>query len=678
MKNKIVAIVQARSGSTRLPNKVMKEVCDIPMIEFLLLRLSKSTKIDEIVVATTDRPSDDELVRYISKIKYHIYRGSEDDVLDRYYNAAKKYNADIIIRITGDCPLVDPALVDTMIDNYNEIKVDLLWNDGPPTFPDGLDVEIFNFSSLEKAWLESSKTYDREHVTPYITDTELFSIKTFANEIDYSSERWTVDEPEDFEVIKNIIEHFQPNIYFNWTEVIQLKKSHPDYFIQNSMHIRNEGATIGSGQKLWKRAKRIIPGGNMLLSKRAEMFLPNNWPAYFKKSKGYHVWDLDGNKFSDLSIMGIGTNTLGYGHKEVDEAVSNVIKKGNMSTFNCPEEVFLAEKLVELHPWAEMVRLARTGGEANSIAIRIARAASGKDKVAFCGYHGWHDWYLASNLSNDKSLDGHLLPGLEPNGVPRGLAETALPFMYNNIEQLSEIISNNEIGVICMEVARSEELNNKFLSEVRELADKNNIVLVFDEISSGFRQSFGGLHKLCPVEPDIALFAKAIGNGYPISAIIGKRKVMDSAQSSFISSTFWTDRVGPVAALKTLEVMEDIKSWEIITEIGKKIQKNWKDLAKSHDLDITVNGLPAISSFSINSNKFLEYKTFITQEMLKKGFLATNLIFTCIDHDNDVLEKYFSEMDKLFSIIKACENEVQSIDNLLDGPVCHSGFKRLN
>jgi len=229
-----------------------------------------------------------------------------------------------------------------------------------------------------------------------------------------------------------------------------------------------------------------------------------------------------------------------------------------------------------------------------------------------------------------------------------------------------------------MEVARSEEINNKFLSQVRELADKNNIVLIFDEISSGFRQSFGGLHKLCSVEPDIAIFAKAIGNGYPISAIIGKRGVMDYAQSSFISSTFWTDKVGPTAALKTIEVMESIKSWDIITEIGKNIQKCWKELATSHDLDVTVNGLPAISSFSINSSRFLEYKTFITQEMLKKGYLATNLIFTCIDHDDEIIDKYFNELDKLFSIIKDCENEIKSIDDLLDGPVCHSGFKRLN
>ena len=166
----------------------------------------------------------------------------------------------------------------------------------------------------------------------------------------------------------------------------------------------------------------------MLLSKRAEMFLPNQWPAYYSKASGCTVWDLDGKEFIDMSIMGVGTNILGYGNPEVDEAVQRAVTLGNMSTLNCPEEVALAEKLIEMHPWADMVRLARTGGEANAVAIRIARAASGKDNVAICGYHGWHDWYLSANIVSDESLDDHLLPGLEPKGVPQNLKGTVFPF----------------------------------------------------------------------------------------------------------------------------------------------------------------------------------------------------------------------------------------------------------
>ena len=322
---------------------------------------------------------------------------------------------------------------------------------------------------------------------------------------------------------------------------------------------------MGKGQELYTKAKTLIPGGTMLLSKRPEMFLPDNWPAYYSKSKGCEVWDLDGNKYIDMSIMGIGTNTLGYGHSDVDKAVLDVVAKGNMTTLNCPEEVYLAEKLVEINPWADMVRFARSGGEANSIAIRIARAASGKDKVAICGYHGWHDWYLSTNLKRSDGLDTHLLPGLEPAGVPQALNGTTLPFTYNNFEELKNIVEKNDVGVIKMEVMRNVEPKDNFLQKVRDLATAKGIVLIFDECTSGFRQTFGGLYLQYEVEPDVTIFGKTLGNGYAITAVVGRKEIMEAAQKTFISSTFWTERIGPSSALATLKVMEKEKSWERIT-----------------------------------------------------------------------------------------------------------------
>ena len=436
-------------------------------------------------------------------------------------------------------------------------------------------------------------------------------------------------------------------------------------------------ASLGSGQQLWRRAKQVIPGGNMLLSKRAEMFLPDQWPAYFSKAKGCKVWDLDGNEYIDMSIMGIGTNTLGYGHPEVDEAVRQTVLSGNMSTFNCPEEVYLAERLIELHPWADMVRFARSGGEANAIAIRIARAASGKDKVAFCGYHGWHDWYLSANLGDEKGLDGHLLPGLEPNGVPRNLRGSALPFSYNNFAELEALVNAHDIGAIKMEVARSTGPQDNFLQKVRELATNRGIVLIFDECTSGFRQTFGGLHKLYGVEPDMAMFGKALGNGYAITGTIGRRAIMEAAQSTFISSTFWTERIGPTAALKTLEVMERIKSWEQISRIGLGVTSRWKALATKHGIAITTNGLPAITSFAIASPNSMEYKSLITQEMLGKGYLATNLMFICTEHSPVIVDGYFDALDSVFGLIRQCEDGLD-VRSLLRGPVCHTSFRRLN
>jgi glutamate-1-semialdehyde 2,1-aminomutase len=674
---KIVAIVQARMGSTRLPNKVMKPIGGIPMIELLLSRLSRSKEIDQIVVATSIDTRNQPLVDHVRKLGYSCEQGSENDVLDRYVQAARAHGADVVVRITGDCPVVDPELVDECIRRFKTSGVDYFCNNYPPTYPDGLDIEVCSFNVLEQSWRETDKPFNREHVTPYLREPGLFKTALMQHFEDLSSLRWTVDESADFSVIEKVFLHFHPSTDFTWGDVLSLQRQQPEIFNINQHIIRNEGAILGTGQKLWKRAKQIIPGGSMLLSKRAEMFLPDQWPAYFSKAKGCKVWDLDGNEYIDMSIMGIGTNILGYGHQEVDDAVRKTIDAGNMSTFNCPEEVYLAEKLIELHPWAHMARLARSGGEANAVAIRIARAASGKDKVAICGYHGWHDWYLSANLGDDKNLAGHLLPGLAPNGVPENLRGTVFPFTYNNYAELEALVNAQDIGVIKMEVVRNMGPEDNFLHKVRKLATERGIVLVFDECTSGFRETFGGLHKKYGVEPDMAMFGKALGNGYGITATIGKREVMEAAQTTFISSTFWTERIGPTAALKTLEVMGRIKSWDTITQTGLSIREGWQKLADKHGLKINHWGLAALTGFTFQSDNALAYKTLITQEMLGKGYLASNSVYACIDHTPEVVAGFFDALDPIFALIKECE-EGRDIMSLLKGPVCHGGFKRLN
>ena len=675
---KVVAIVQARMGSTRLPNKVMKSICGTPMIEVLLKRLSASKEVNEIIVATSSNDINQPLIDHVEGLGYICSKGSENNVLSRYFKTAKDYSADVVVRITGDCPLVDPDLVDDAINKFKSLNIDYLCNNYPPTYPDGLDIEVCSFKALKQANDEAFSSFDKEHVTSYLRNEDKFKTFVYKNIQDLSKHRWTVDESADFELIQNIFQYFHPRIDFSWQEVIKLYSNKPQLFEINKYIQRNEGALMGKGQKLWKRAKEIIPGGNMLLSKRSEMFLPDQWPSYFIKSKGCEVWDMDNNKFIDMSIMGIGTNILGYGHPLVDEAVNKTISNGNMSTLNCPEEVYLSEKLVELHPWADMVKLARSGGEANAVAIRIARAASGKDNVAICGYHGWHDWYLSVNLSNEDSLEGHLLPGLEPNGVPKNLKDTVFPFNYNNYDELESLVKSRNIGVIKMEVSRGTEPKDNFLKRVRELATNNNIVLIFDECTSGFRETYGGLHKKYDVEPDMAMFGKALGNGYAITATIGKKDIMEAAQSSFISSTFWTERIGPSAALATLKVMEEMKSWELITETGLAIRSGWQKLADNHNLEINHWGIPALTGFTFKSKNTNSYKTLITQEMLNKGYLASNNVYACINHTPDVLDKFFNALDPIMKLIKSCEEGKKDISKLLKGSVCHDGFKRLN
>jgi len=676
---KVLIIVQARMGSSRLPGKVLKKINGATVIEILLSRLAKIKSDKQIVVATSTRPENDILEQHLKHLGIPCERGSENDVLGRFHQVSMKYSSDAIIRITGDCPLIDPDLIDDMISRYFTENVDYLSNTVPPSYPDGLDAEIFSSDSLSLANENATDSFDREHVTPFIRNSNDFKSSAFTFHEDLSNLRWTLDEPQDFDVIKRVFDHFHPNLFFNWMEVLDYQRTNPEVFKSNSMINRNEGSDLCSGQKLYKRAKTVIPGGNMLLSKRPEMFLPNLWPSYFSKASGCTVWDLDGKQYTDMSVMGVGTNILGYGHAEVDDAVVGAVKTGNMSTLNCPEEVYLAEKLVEMHPWADMVKFARSGGEANAVAIRIARAASGRDKVAVCGYHGWHDWYLAANLNKDSNagLDGHLLPGLEPKGVPETLRGTVYTFRYNDFDELERLVNQENIGIIKMEVVRNEGPKDDFLSKVRQLATEKNIVLIFDECTSGFRETYGGIHKKYGVEPDIAMFGKALGNGYAITAVVGRKEVMESAQSTFISSTFWTEKIGPTAALKTLEVMHRERSWEKITSTGLKIRTGIESIAKTYHLKIENSGIPALTGYSFLSEDALFYKTLITQEMLKKGYLAGTSTYVSVSHDSEIIDGYLNCLDPIFALINECENG-RDVRSLLDGEVCHSGFKRLN
>ena len=673
----VVAIVQARLGSTRLPGKVMKQINNKPMIGLLIDRLKLAKKINQIIVAVPDNDSSKPLKEYLNKSGTYCEEGSEKNVLERFVKVAKKYDADTVVRITGDCPLIDPRLVDDVISLFEKSDSDYSSNINPPSYPDGLDVEVFSSSVLYETYKSTNNVFDLEHVTPYMRNNALLKITNLSNKIDLSSLRWTVDEDVDLKVVRKIFDSFSPKIDFHWEEVLGLYKAQPEIFNHNQDIKRNEGHYMNSGQKLWKRAKKVIPGGNMLLSKRAEMFLPEYWPVYFSKAKGCRVWDLDGSEFLDMSIMGVGTNLLGYGNSEIDDIVKMKLTEGNMSTLNCPEEVHLAEKLVEINPWADMVRFARSGGEANSIAIRIARAASGKDNVAICGYHGWHDWYLASNINSKDNLTEHLLPGLESKGVPKILNGTVFPFNYNDYESLERIVNDHDIGTIKMEVVRNVEPENGFLENVRKLATEKNIVLVFDECTSGFRETFGGIHMSYNIEPDIAIYGKTLGNGYAITAVLGKRAIMEAAQSTFISSTFWTERIGSVAALKTLEIKERTKSWKLVSKKGNLIKDGWRNLASKYDLPINIYGISALPSFGFESTNNLAYKTYITQEMLKKGYLATMSVYVSTQHCDEIINDYLDQIENIFKKISDCESGLD-IMSLIDGPICHDGFARLN
>jgi len=672
---KYLIIIQARFKSTRYEGKILKKYKSYSLLEILIKRLSISEFASKIVVACTHDVADNAIIEICKKIKINYVRGDNDNLINRYKKVLKSYPCKNIIRITSDCPFSDPELLDDMIKFYEEKNLDYLSNNKPASFPDGFDVEIFKSKILNKLSNAATNSLQKEHVTSHIKNVKNLKVDNYKNKKDFSNLRLTIDEPKDYELIKIILKNFDKKIFrFRLKDIENLYMKNKKLFNINSEIKRDEGFNLSNGQKFWKRAKNVIPGGTMLFSKNPNLFLPNKWPAYYSKTKGCFIWDLEKKKYIDLSFMGVGTNILGYNNKFVDKAVKDVIKAGNISTLNSKEEIFLAEKLVEMNKWSKYVRFARTGGEASSIAIRIARAATNRDKIAVCGYHGWQDWYLAANLENEKNLDKHLMKNLPIKGVPHNYKDNIKTFQYNDFLKLNKIINQNSLAAVIMEVSRDEKPKNDFLKKVRQLTEKKKIPLIFDECTSGFRETFGGLHYKYGVNPDIVIYGKALGNGYAINAVVGKEEIMKESLKTFISSTFWTERIGSAAAIETLNQMEKLQSWKIITKTGKMIKKSWKDISEQNKVKIQINGLDAIPKFIFDKNNLL-YKSFITSELLKKNILGGNAVYVCTEHKTNIINNYLDALNDIFYQLSNMSD--QEILKKINQNVCIGGIRDL-
>ena len=431
---------------------------------------------------------------------------------------------------------------------------------------------------------------------------------------------------------------------------------------------------------LYKSAKKNIPGISQLFGKRPELSLPgNNWPIYYSKAKGVSLWDLKGKKYLDFSMVGVGTSVLGYADKDIVNVAKKVLTNGNMTTLNPPEDVYLAKEMIKLHPWAGGVKYTRTGGESMAVAIRIARTFTGKEKILFCGYHGWHDWYLAANLKSKSKLSYHLLPGITPKGVPKYLKDTIIPFRFNSIEDLKNIVEKNakNCAAIVLEPARETFPDKNFLKKLRIIASKNNTVLIFDEITSGWRMTIGGIHKLLGINPDLVIYGKTIANGIPMGVIIGKKKIMNSSLNTFISSAFWTERLGPACALEFIKKFKKNKVHKKLIENGKKIKNIWIKNAKKNDLNIEINGVDALASFKIKEKNWTVIITYFIQEMLiRHSIIANSQCYANYMHTDTALKKYDKAVSDVFYKIKKF-NEKGILEKKLLGPIKQMGFNRL-
>jgi len=453
-----------------------------------------------------------------------------------------------------------------------------------------------------------------------------------------------------------------------------------DVFADNALRLLGlSDETADITQTTYARAKERIPGGVQLLSKRPEMTAPGQWPAYFREARGCEVWDLDGRHYYDCYTHGIGAALLGFRDPDVTRAVRRRLELGSYSTLNSVDEVTLAETLCDIHPWASQVRYARTGGEAMAVAVRIARATTGRSAVAVCGYHGWHDWYLAANLGDTDALDGHLLPGLNPSGVPRELRGTCHTFGAGDLARLEAIVSAHgaNLAAIVMEPCRYVLPEPGFLDAVRDVASRAGAVLIFDEITIGWRLHYGGAHLQLGVHPDIAVFAKSLGNGHPMAAVIGTVEAMEGAHTSFISSTYWTEGIGPAAALATLQKMAAVDVPAHVARVGTAFQCALRDAAKRHAVPLVVkDSFPCLVSMAFEHVQANALRTLYTQYMLEEGILAGMGIYPCLAHTDDVVAIFAEALDRVFpKLAEAIADD--TIKQRLDGPEAQSGFARL-
>jgi glutamate-1-semialdehyde-2,1-aminomutase len=684
-KMKIVAIIQARMGSTRLPRKVLMEICGKPLLWHVVNRVSYSKYISQIVIATSTNPKDDEIEKFAKKYNINIFRGSENDCLDRYYKAAKKYKADVVVRITADCPLICPEIIDRVISEYIKGKFDYVTNSIIYTYPDGVDVEVFSFETLKKAWEEAKDPVEREHVTVYIRNSGKFKIKNVVNDkpVDPQGYKWSVDRIEDLEFVREVYKHlYKDNEIFSYDDIMDLLNRYPEIKNINSNSLVDEGyyrslmgaqkvkpkkIKISNSLKLKRKISELIPGCSQTFSKGSTQFVQGVAPVFLEKGKGSHVWDVDGNEYIDYA-MALGPIILGHNYPAVTEAVKEILKKG--TTFTLPHrlEGELAEILCEIIPCAEMVRFGKNGSDATSGAVRVARAYTGRDKIACCGYHGWQDWYIATTTRN--------------KGIPEEVKKLTLTFEYNKIETLEKIFEENKDQIACviMEPVGVVEPKDNFLQKVKELTHKNGAILIFDEVVTGFRFSLGGAQEYFNVIPDLACFGKAMANGYPISAIVGKKEIMKLFEEVFYSFTFGGEIVSIAAAIATIKELKEKKVTEYIWEQGRKLKDGYNLFVKELGLEKYTQciGYPPRTIITFkdkDGNEDLLLKSLFQQECIKRGILFTGAHNICFSHTNKDIDYTLQVYRTVLEIIKDAI-ERNKVRELLEGEPVEPVFRR--
>lgn len=640
---KVVAVIQARMGSQRLPGKVLKDLGDRPALDWCVEAALHAPGVDEVVVATSTLHENDVIVDYAKTKKVGIFIGSETDVLSRFIGVANSRNADVLVRLTGDCPFLDPAVISEVIQLRGMKHAEYATNTDPPSYPDGLDVEVFTRAALEAAHKEATRGTDRDCVTRFmVRNRHRFPASNLVCPLPgMVSERWVLDSPEDYlfltEIVSRLKDKTKPPSYL---EILRILDQEPHLRSINSKYSRNERfydvlvkedtkRSYTTSQECLKRAERLIPLGAQTFSKSRLQFPEGASPLFVTHGDGGYVFDVDGNDYVDL-VGGLLPNILGYRDPDVDAAVADQLSRGISMSLATTLELELAERLNKHIPSAEMIRFGKNGSDVTTAAVRLARYITGRPKVAVGGYHGWHDWSMAVS---DRT-----------NGIPgdvRRLSEKFdLEYQQNWLKYAAVIIE-------------PEFYSNEKLKRIRTLCDKEGIILIFDEIITGFRCGLGGLQKVTGVTPDLSCFGKAMANGMPISALVGKKKYMEHMVDISYSGTFFGETLSMAAAIACIDKLERLNVPKYLNITGSYLRSEINILLDKYATDgIKIHGeveLNRIKFIGDSSGKYMQ--SLFIQEMAKNGVLIIGSHNTCYAHKKPQLDHILSAWDRTLKSI---------------------------
>lgn len=674
---RVCAIAQARMGSTRFHGKVMKYLGGKPVLRWTWDALYETPGVETAVIATSTLPADDIIEEYCYAESIQCFRGSESDVLDRFYRCAKHYSADIILRITCDCPFIDPYVTGQVIQLLKSTGASYASNQ--PTWPDGLDVECFTFAALEAAWREATRSTDRDTVTQWIIrNQDRFPAEYLTCPFPGAhKERWVLDTEKDWNLCECVATRWTNGRPPTYLDILGILDKEPEIRNLNKGAIRNERFYEGlaveelprrdfsSSQEHLGRASIRIPIGSQTFSKSHLFYPEGGSPLFVSHGDGARVFDVDGQDYIDL-VGALLPVVLGYRDPDVDDAVRRQLNRAGMSfSLATKLEFELAELLCQIIPCAEMVRFGKTGTDVTSAAVRLARAAKQCDHILVGGYHGWADWSIAGD--GDKNL-----------GVPFPTKKVSHKFQYGDTKQVQWFLDSMR-GMIAAIIVEPTE-NRSYLRWLREVCDRNDIVLIFDEIQTGFRYDLGGAQSWFGVTPDLACFGKAMGNGMPISALVGKKELMklfEPPDSVFFSGTFFGDTLSIVAAIATIEKM---RAEDVVGHLWRTGVEIKEDLRFSENIseNFEIYGPACLTKIRFKDHPNVtkeQAQALFTQEMAQRGVLILNAHGLSYAHKEPEVTRICNAYEHTFAIMNECLAKQGEIDKVLKGTIKGIGVR---